>query len=214
MEHKKRKQVSDDDYNVIGYGGYGCVFEIGFENKVGKMNFGNKAMYTEHGTTLGEFMKIQADIFSIDPSEQYFITTTNVVKMQATDPIISHCLKIEARSGKPDRKQEYDVFIQTRVSPALDINEWNYEQVNHAINGLNLLHSRGFVHGDVHRNNFGFKNDLPVYIDMDSATHANHPRVNNRGTFFVDLNETAQKDFNQLKDVFKVARMRVGDDTV
>ena len=206
---KKSKQVDFIDYNVIGHGGYGCVFEIGSEEQVGKMNFGNEAMFTEHGITLGEFMKIQADIFSIDPSEQYFITTTNVVKMQATDPRILHCLKIEedqskTRSNKPERKQEYDVFIQTRVSPALDINEWNYEQVNHAINGLNLLHSRGFIHGDVQKNNFGFKNGLPVYIDMDSATHANYPRVrSNRGTFFLDLNETAQKDFNQLKDAFR-----------
>jgi hypothetical protein len=200
--------------NIIGVGGYGCLFDLGTlgdktgKEFVGKINFNNEPMYTEYGIeTLEEFMNIQNNIYNNDPNEKYFITTRKVLKMKREDELIKHCISIENEKFKNRRQEKapfYDVFVQRKVNKSPPIDTWNEIQVQHAINGLKFLHSFGYVHNDVSENNFGFLNNLPVYIDMDGATVLKNVRVRNvRGRFIVDLNETPEFDFQQLSKAFR-----------
>ena len=195
----KKKSYKIRGGEVLGRGGYGCVIEID-EKTVGKINYGNFPMYEEFGIkSLKEFMTIQQTIHSSDPSEKYFITTREVKQMNKNDPRIFDCVE-------NDNKQVdfYDVFLQSKVEKPPSVYKWSELQINHAISGLKLLHTTGFVHNDVSKNNFGFKNDMPVYIDMDGASYARPVRTRKlkRG-FVVDLNETPEFDFQQLNKVFR-----------
>jgi len=191
---------------VLGRGGYGCVLSLN-RTTVGKITYGNEPMYTEFGVeSLEEFMNIQSSIFKIDPYEKYFITTRKILQIPFDDIRIRECAKFDKKPPK-----HYDVFVQTLVSEPPPVEEWDQSQVGHAIEGLYLLHKHGFVHNDVSIDNFGFHNNMPVYIDMDSASRAKPVRVREvRKRFFVDLNETKEFDFKQLQNVFhETQRKRV-----
>lgn len=183
---------------ILGKGGYGCVVALD-DSTVGKINFGNFPMYKEFGIeSLQQFMNIQQQIYKADPEEKYFITTRGIIEMQSNDPKIIEC--IEYDKNPPD---VYQVFVQTRVSISPPLEDWTKDQVQHAIDGLFLLHRHGFVHNDVSKRNFGFKNGMPVYIDMDGASEMKPERVRfNKGKYFVDLNETSTFDFQQLQKSF------------
>jgi hypothetical protein len=195
---------------IIGHGGYGCVFDLGKrDNKqfVGKMHFYNdEPMYTEYGYNQKEFMSIQKKILSFDPDEKYFITTTDIIRIDAKD--VSECIQtgkeIFKKRGSVFKPEKfYDVFVQKKVKSVTNPLKWNLAQVQHAIEGLRLLHANGLVHNDIAKQNFGISNGMPVYIDCDGVSILQKPRVRfNNKKYFLDLNQTAEKDWNALKDIF------------
>ena len=184
---------------IIGKGGYGCV--VGLDKKtVAKINYGNQPMYEEFGIeSLEQFMGIQSSIFKIDPTEKYIITTREILRIPSNDLRIKECVKYDKNP-----QEIYDVYIQTRVITPPPIKEWSASQIQHAIDGLYLLHKNGFVHNDVSLNNFGFFNDMPVFIDMDGASVLKPVRIRNskKKGLTIDLNETSVFDFQQLNKVF------------
>ena len=193
--------------SIVGVGGYGCVFNVGKtksgESWVGKMNFNNTSLLNEFGVDIETFKIIQSKIFKSDPDNKYFITTRKVLQLNRDHALLKECLKLEKGKGS----EKYDIFLQKRVESSPPIQEWNKRQVQHAIDGLKLLHSIGIVHNDVGEKNFGFLNNLPVYIDMDSASFSKPVRVReNRGIFFPDFNETPEFDFKQLGLAFSRSR--------
>lgn len=166
---------------VIASGGYGCVIGIS-EKEVGKVNF-KDAMWTEHeGATQDEFMRIQNAIKELDPTEKHFITTTKIVKIDLhkqslTVRNVKGCFvnwqKKQSRSDVLRAEEKFksnslQMYVQTRVNPT-DFMTWNENQWNHALAGMQLLHKHNICHNDIHGGNFGEKNGMPVYIDMDGA---------------------------------------------
>jgi hypothetical protein len=168
---------------VIASGGYGCVIGIS-DKEVGKVNF-EDAMWTEHeGSTQDEFMRIQKAIKELDPTEKYFITTTKIVNLDLHKPSLTvqnvkECFKhwmnnrsrTERQLVRADgkfRSNSLQMYVQTRVNPT-DFTTWNEHQWNHALDGMKLLHKHNICHNDIHGGNFGEKNGMPVYIDMDGA---------------------------------------------
>jgi hypothetical protein len=195
--NKRRKSLIGGE--ILGKGGYGCVIVLD-EKTVGKINYGNRPMYTEFGiTSVDEFMSIQTEIFKLDPLENYFITTRKIIEIASNDLRIKDC--VENDKNPPTK---YDVYIQSRVLKPPPVSDWTSNQVQHAIDGLYMLHKNGYVHNDVSFNNFGFHNNMPVYIDMDGGSRSKPVRVRNvRGKCVVDLNETHAFDFQQLQKVFR-----------
>ena len=202
--------MSDKQFTILGRGGNGCVFTLGrnsFDNHeyVGKMKYSNIHTWSDGQLQdLSEFMNIQNKIFASDPDERYFITTRDIVKMKVYDDQIRECnmMKPRRKVGRPD-PEDYDIFVQRRVNVAPDPSTWSKTQADHALQGLFLLHSLGFVHGDIAFKNFGFLNGNPVYIDMDSVMYAKRPSIRERdGRSVIELDDTAEKDIFDLSDMF------------
>jgi hypothetical protein len=175
-----------ENINILGLGGYGCVFEFNdpkYAGFAGKINIVGSPMWSEGEVgeirTENQFQIYQKQILSLDPKEKYFIPIREIIYMDKNYPPIKRCIE-KYREKHSDRRRKpalipdlIAVYIQTKVDLAPPVKFWNYEQLNHALFGLKLLHSIGIAHNDVHAGNYGIKNGMPVLIDMDSAWISN-----------------------------------------
>jgi len=202
---------------IIGTGGYGCVFSVGFKNGieyVGKMNFNNDPIWTEQigkipNLNVNTFLQMQKAIFAGDPEEKYYITTREVLQMSGQDINIQNCNSLKIQ--KNDRRNiklldTYDVYIQRRVDPSPPISKWTVSQIQHALDGILLLHSLGFAHNDIGQHNYGFLHGNPVLIDMDSALPKRNPylRIATRKNIpIVDFEYTEVRDMNSFDDMIR-----------
>ena len=104
-----------EEGDVIGTGGYGCVFYFG-KNYVGKINIFDSPMSDEYGIENTEqFKAIQNRILTIDPEQRYFIPTKYIIKMKSTDTRLSKCLKILRTYKYFKPRYSYDVLLHERV---------------------------------------------------------------------------------------------------
>lgn len=171
--------------NILGTGGYGCVFDYD-ANIVGKINFLDPMWMEDPNIENYEtFVRIQEKIHEIDPNENYFIPVRKIVAIPYNHPSIPECLyqwSLNASEKsflkvqqKIEKKESFEVYLQTKVDIAPEIKKWNLKQVRHAYLGLKLLHQNGICHHDISIGNFGFKNNLPVFIDMDGSGPCDDP---------------------------------------
>lgn len=181
-----------EDINILGIGGYGCVFEFlepKYKGYAGKINLAGTPMWKEDELLDGilrseaQFLNYQKQILDLDPEEKYFVPIIEIIYMDKNYPPIKKCIQkyIEKHyESNNKRKREPEpipekiaVYIQRKVDVAPSVKFWSKEQLNHALTGLKLLHSIGLAHNDVHEGNYGLKKGMPVLIDMDSAWKSN-----------------------------------------
>lgn len=165
--------------DVLGSGNYGCVFSIS-DDEVIKVFFEQPpwAKTYEEGK---EFARVQKAILAIDPENKYFVPTKKTIKLNLEDyPTITECWKQYLNrmdsTFKPLEKKFFVGEIQTRAVPT-NPRTWDDAQWQHVLDGLNLLHSNNFIHGDISEENFGLRNGMPVFIDMDFAASADNTLV-------------------------------------
>jgi len=197
---------------VVATGGYGCVFTYMHKTLgdcVGKVNFIEPMWMENEDASPEKFRAIQNKIFRLDPKENYFITVRDIVKFSSTHQDILKCLKDynerwEGRNIKFKKEQILDAYIQRRVDPAPPISECTPEQKEPALNGMKLLHANNLCHNDIALQNFGFRNGLPVYIDMDGAWEDKELTLSSRRNGRITLSTFGTKyvDVDALKRVF------------
>ena len=197
---------------VVATGGYGCVFTYMHKNLgdcVGKVNFIEPMWMENEDASPEKFRAIQNKIFSLDPKENYFITVRDIVKFSSTHEDISKCValyneKWKGRNIKFKKGQILDAYIQRRVDSAPPISEWTPEQKQHAFNGMQLLHMNNLCHNDISLQNFGFRNGLPVYIDMDGAWEDKKINLSSRRNGRITLSTFGSRydDVDAVKQVF------------
>jgi len=173
-----------EDINILGIGGYGCVFEFKeekYEGYAGKINLIGSPIWKEDDETRSEaqFLEYQKQILTLDPEEKYFIPIRQIILMNKNYPPIQKCIKkyIEEHKKReralPPIPDKISVYLQRKIEMAPPVKIWSAEQLNHALHGLTLLHSIGMSHNDVHQGNYGLRRGMPVLIDMDSAWKSN-----------------------------------------
>jgi hypothetical protein len=197
---------------ILGIGNYGCVFDAAnASGEVIKVNF-IAPDWVRQGVSPASFLEMQATLFSIDPSERYFITTKKIVDINIADfPTIRECWTLWLQNGQRDseelKRETFTAEFSTRVEKT-DPKTWDDRQWQHALNGLNLLRKHSFVHGDIHAGNFGLRGGLPVFIDLDKLAPAKKLLEFDRRKNKISLHNTLEHDVRMFQSVLEQCRYK------
>jgi hypothetical protein len=201
-----------EDYKnvqILGVGNSACVYSVG--DLAFKVNFITPTWKRDedllHKRDSQEFMNLQKKILDMDPFQQYFCPILDIKTMDSEYPPIQQCLqKFNERQiimGRPiQTPSEVEIYIQKKVIKAPPLQQWSKEQLEHALQGLFLLHKHDICHTDIHIGNYGLHRNLPVLIDMDSAWYAKPFKVGgHRGSLTIKTKGTKYEDLKQFKNM-------------
>lgn len=204
--------LGGEDYKnikILGVGNSACVYSVG--DLAFKVNIitptWKRDEESSNPRTSQEFFDLQKKIKEKDPEQQYFCPILDIKRMDSKYPPIQQCLqKFNQRQisiGRPIKNpSEVEVYMQRKVSSAPPINLWSREQLEHALQGLFLLHNLDICHTDIHIGNYGLHRNLPVLIDMDSAWYAKPLKVGgHRGSLTIKTKGTKYEDLKQFKNM-------------